>query len=231
MKEIWDLAISQQVMPFTLLLIPVALYWLLALFGAIDFDFLDIDLDLDTDLDVDVDADLDVDADVDLDAGDGHHMPGTGLLHSALRIVGATDVPIMAVMSIIFVFLWTGAMIGNLWLNPGQNSFPGLMIGLGSLVAAVILTRLVTRPLRPFFRALKKGGVENRPAVGRTGVVRSGELTEEGGQVIIEEKGDQLFLNARLMPDAPPLARGAEVLVYKYDKDSGIYYVRSLAEN
>ena len=44
-KEIWDLATNGQVLPFTLLLIPVALYWLLALLGTLDLDFLDVDLD------------------------------------------------------------------------------------------------------------------------------------------------------------------------------------------
>ena len=42
MKEIWDLATNGQVLPFTLLLIPVALYWLLALLGTLDLDFLDV---------------------------------------------------------------------------------------------------------------------------------------------------------------------------------------------
>jgi len=231
-KEIWELAISPQVLPFTLLLAPIALYWLLAMLGTVDLDFLSIDLDLDTDIDLDVD--MDVDTDVDLDAGGdgagGHHTPGAGILHGALRFMGATDVPIMAILSIMIVFLWTGTMIGNLWLNPGQLPFMGTMIGVGSLVTAFILTRIVTYPLRPFFRAFKKGGPENRPVVGRSGVVRSRELTEENGQVAIEEKGEQIYLNARLMTESSPLERGAEVLVYKHDKDTGIYYVRSLHE-
>jgi hypothetical protein len=233
-KEIWDLAISPQVLPFTLLLAPIALYWLLAMLGTVDLDFLNIDLDLDTDVDVDMDLDPDLDLDAGdgagSDAGDGHHAPGAGILHSTLRVMGATDVPIMAILSIMIVFLWTGTMLGNLWFNPGQDSFMGTVIGLSALVASFILTRIVTYPLRPFFRAFKKSGPENRPVVGRSGVVRSRELTENNGQVAIEEKGEQIFLNARLMSGSPPLVRGTEVLVYKYDKESGIYYVRSLNE-
>lgn len=228
MKEIWDLAISPQVLPFTLLLIPIALYWLLAIVGLVDMDFLDtgIDLDVDTDIDVDVDADVDVDTDMDT----GHHAPGAGILHGALRIMGATDIPIMAMLSIIFILLWALTMLGNLWFNPDQASSLGTIIGVTALVGAIILARIITLPLRPFFRAFRKSGTENRPVVGRTGKVRSGKLTEKGGQVLIEEKGDQLFLNARLMAGSDPLERGAEVLIYKYDQESGIYYVRCLNE-
>jgi hypothetical protein len=223
-KEIWELSISPQVLPFTLLLIPIALYWLLAVVGLIDMDFLDVDLD--TDVDVDVDAGPEIDTDVDA----GHHTPGAGILHGALRLMGANDIPIMAMMSIIIVLLWTLAMLGNLWFNPDQANLAGRIIGIVALVGAVLLARVITMPLRPFFRAMKKGGTENRPVIGRTGKVRTGKLTAESGQVLVEEKGDQLFLNARLMAGSDPLPRGAEVLIYKYDKETGIYYVRSLNE-
>ncbi|MFP6881689.1 MAG: hypothetical protein VCA34_12105 [Roseibacillus sp.] len=57
-KGIWDLAISGQVLPFTLLLVPIILYWLMAAIGALDLEFLNVDFDahVDTDIDVDVDA-------------------------------------------------------------------------------------------------------------------------------------------------------------------------------
>ena len=115
-------------------------------------------------------------------------------------------------------------------VNPDQANLTGRIIGIAALVGAVILARVITMPLRPFFRAMKKGGVENRPVVGRTGKVRSGQLTEESGQVLVEEKGDQLFLNARLMAGSKPLPRGSEVLIYNYDQETGIYYVRTLNE-
>ncbi len=38
-----------------------------------------------------------------------------------------------------------------------------------------------------------------------------------------------LLLNARLPGGASPLARGTEVIVYDYNADTGIYYVKSLS--
>ena len=116
-KEIWDLATNGQVLPFTLLLIPVALYWLLALLGTLDLDFLDVDLDQD----VDVSASATVDAG---GQGNGHgDVPGQGVVmnvfHGALRAINATDVPVMVVFSILMIMMWLCAMLGNLWFNAG----------------------------------------------------------------------------------------------------------------
>ena len=49
------------------------------------------------------------------------------------------------------------------------------------------------------------------------------------GQVEIEESGEVLLLNARLGEGAKPLPRGTEVVVYNYDKESGIYYVKNIS--
>ncbi|MFP6878704.1 MAG: hypothetical protein VCA37_17900 [Roseibacillus sp.] len=134
--------------PFTLLLVPIILYWLMAAIGALDLEFLNVDFD----------AHVDTDNDVDVDAGDfdgGGHGPFLGFVHGALKIVNGTDVPIMAVFSSLFIFLWICAMLGNLWFNPDGTEFRGTMIGLGSFVGAVLLTRLATEPLKPIFRAMK----------------------------------------------------------------------------
>ena len=65
--------------------------------------------------------------------------------------------------------------------------------------------------------------------VGRSGTVRSHELDERSGQVEIKEKGEVLLLNARLSGGSDPLKRGDEVIVYEYDTESGIYYVKKLS--
>ena len=114
MKEIWDLAISGQVLPFTLLLIPVALYWILAMLGTLDLEFLHMDFDSDVDVDVDVDADVSPDV-----SADATHGPFMGVFQGALRMVNATDVPLMIVLSIMFLMAWMCAMLGNLWFNAG----------------------------------------------------------------------------------------------------------------
>lgn len=222
MKELWELAISPGVLPFSLLLIPIALYWVFCLLGFLDLDFLDFDLDFDADVDVDVDG-----------AGEGNHGGGvfSGMVQGALRFMNATDVPLMAVLSFLFIFLWGLAMAGNHLFNPDSGEFVASMIGLGSLVGAVFLTKWLTAPMKPFFRTLKGTEGESKPVVGRTGTVRSRVIDEHSGQVEVEDPEAPLLVNARLSPGSDALARGAKVLVYQHDAERGIYLVRSLEDS
>ena len=166
-------------LPFTLLLIPVGLYWLLAALGTLDLNFLDFDFDHDVDLDADVDGGLDVDADGGAEAaGEGAvHGPFLSAFQGALRLVNATDVPLMIVLSILIVMMWICAGIGNILFNPGGGNLVGTLIGVGSLVVGAVLTRLVTTPLKPMFRAMKGKG-DGEPTGG--GPERDGAFARAG---------------------------------------------------
>jgi hypothetical protein len=219
-KEIWNLAISAQVLPLTILLVPVALYWLLNILGAVDFEFLDVDVDLDNHG----------------AHGAGHHdgqhdSSHDSWLHGALRFVNATDVPVMIVLSVLVILLWAGAMIGNLWFNVQQSGLTGGIIAVAALVAAVVLTRFVVAPLKPFFRLIRGDDEKHPPVVGRTGIVRTAWVDERTGQVEIEMQGAPLLLNAKVATGTFSLPRNTEVLVISHDAESGVYTVRSLCDS
>ena len=211
---IFELSISAAVLPFTLLLIPIALYWGLCLVGMLDFEFLDVDFDMDA------------------EGGEGGEAEGGSnflgdSFHTALKAVNATDVPVMIVLSILVIMLWCCTMLGNLWFNKDGESGLAVAIALGGLVSAVLLTRLTTTPLKPVFRALKGSGTANRPVVGRVGKVRSRVLDTKGGQIEVEDAETPLLLSARLSEESESLVRGDEVIIYRYEQEKGICYVRS----
>ncbi|RYD41133.1 MAG: hypothetical protein EOP83_34285 [Verrucomicrobiaceae bacterium] len=219
MKEIWNLAISPQVLPLTILLVPVALYWLLNVLGAVDLDFLDVDVDLDT------------------HAGhshDGQHDSSSShdsWFHGALRFVNATDVPVMIVLSVLVILLWACAMIGNVWFNDQQSGLTGGIIVGSALVTSVILTRFAVAPLKPFFRMIRADDEKHPPVVGRTGIVRTAWVDERTGQVEIEMQGAPLLLNAKVATGTFSIPRNTEVLVISHDPETGVYTVRSLTDS
>lgn len=214
MKEIWNLAISPQVLPLTILLVPVAIYWLLNVLGAVDLDFLDVDFDT---------------------HGHHHHdhhdTSHVSWLHGALRLVNATDVPVMIVLSILVILLWACTMIGNLWFNAQQSGLTGGIIVIAALAASVVLTRFVVAPLKPFFRLIRADDEKHPPVVGRTGVVRTAWVDERSGQVEIEMQGAPLLLNARVAAGTFSLPKNTEVIVISHDPETGIYTVRSLSDS
>ena len=185
------------------------LYWITCILGVFGVDSLDLDLDADANIDGD---------------GNGHV---SGPFVSVLRFVNATDVPLMAVLTLLSVFMWVITMMGNYYLNPSLNDFVIMAIFGGSFIVGLVLTKLATAPLVPVFKKMKE--LEKaEPAVGGVGAVVSKSVDQKYGQVELKRKeGAPAILNCRISSDEP-LPRGTEVAILSYDKDSGIYLVRKL---
>ncbi|MDB6080475.1 MAG: hypothetical protein JWO82_4222 [Akkermansiaceae bacterium] len=243
MKEIWDLAISPAMLPLTILLVPVGIYWLLSVIGAAGHGVFhghgghgghvgghhhDI-------------------------GGhhhggahghqghapghgghghgshgndDGHDSPISDFLHGALRILNAQEVPVMIVLSVLVIFLWGGAMIGNLWFHPNPDGWGGTLISLGSLATSIVATRLILIPVKPLFRMMQTDVEEETPITGRSGYVRTAFVTESDGQVVVENRGSPIIVGARTVHGAEPISRNTTVLIVGRDAESGLYVVR-----
>ena len=236
MHAVLQEAISAYSLPLTIIVGVIGLYWLVALIGVMDFDALDGALGLDGDAgggEVDVDAGADgegIDADADGDGGDhGDHSGGPGFLTSVLKVMGATDAPLMFVMTVFSLVLWGANVLGNIYFNAGRSSSLATLILVAALVGAFVMTRVLVRPLRPLMRLMRD--TEKRiPIVGLTGKVRSLSITEKGGQVEVLRDGATILLHARVAEGRDPLPRGTEVLVVLQDEDEkGAYLVRPLS--
>ncbi|MCB1093055.1 MAG: hypothetical protein KDL87_16070 [Verrucomicrobiae bacterium] len=234
MHAVLQEAISAYSLPLTIIVGVIGLYWLVALIGVMDFDALDGALGLDGDAgggEVDVDAGADGDGmDADGDGGDhGDHSGGPGFLSSVLKVMGATDAPLMFVMTVFSLVLWGANVLGNIYFNAGRSSSLATLILVAALVGAFVMTRVLVRPLRPLMRLMRD--TEKRiPIVGLTGKVRSLSITEKGGQVEVLRDGATILLHARVAEGRDPLPRGTEVLVVLQDEDEkGAYLVRPLS--
>lgn len=187
------------------------LYWLSCIVGIFGVDSIDLDLD------ADVDADLDADTDGNLPSP----------IASFLRFVNAADVPLMAVLSFLAVFMWVGTMMTNYYFNPELKDGIMLVIFFSSFIVSVILVKIATAPLVPIFRKMKE--LEKaEPAIGGTAVVISKEIDGKYGQA--EQKrtqGAPATLTCVTSEDKP-IPRGTQVAVVSYDKNKGVYHVRTL---
>lgn len=200
-------------LPFTILLIVVAGYWIIGLLGLVDLDALD-----------GVGEGIDADGGVDLegDAGD----PG-GFMTGVLRVVGASDAPLIFVISLFSIFLWALNLIGNHYFNPTDSGTVSTIIIAIVVVASFILTRLLVRPLRPLMGMLKN--VE-KPVeiIGSSGVVKSATIDQGFGTIEVVATQRTLVLNARLSEGNDPLTKGSRILVVSKNTDEETYIVRPL---
>lgn len=201
---------SPGVLPFTLLLGPMALFWMVCFIGTLDFDFIGIDF-----------------GDGGADSGDGGTLFG-GSIRWLFKFVHGDVVPLPALGSFLLMFEWGCVMLGNHFWNPSMDIKLAGVIAAVSFIPAVGLTKFTGFMLRPMFEALKGTEGQAKPVVGRNGVVRSGSLDETSGQVEVEDPEVPLLINARLAPGEPPLSKGDQVVVESHDMDRDVYLVKPL---
>lgn len=207
MKEIWDQALVSYNLPLTVLLGLVLLFWIVSLLGLGDFD-----------------ADLDLDVDLDGDAGSASE----GTLGFLLRVVNAQDVPLMLVLSLLSLFMWAIAIASNFYFNPDQSSGLALLFFGGNFFLSAFLVKMVTQPMRSFFRSMKNDKEHQEPLIGSTGRVKSRTLDETFGQCeVIRPKGAPALLNCRLAEGEKPLVRGDEILVIGFDAESRNFIIKN----
>lgn len=258
MTEILQEAFKGYNLPLTILVGMIGLYWVISLFGFIDFESIDHAVGLDDggghDFDAGVDGgDVHIDAeghdietgdhgfDSDVDAADhdhahDHHSPHAGADHSpnafqaTLRFLGASDAPIMFVLTLFSLYTWGGNMLANYYLNDAGSSGQANILLLGVVVGALILTKITVRPLRPVMKMMRSASSPgNKPVTGKQGTVRSREITSDYGQVEIYVDGASILLNARLSDGCAPVPRGSDVLIVSKDDDRDLYIVRPLS--
>lgn len=215
MKELWQTATNSTVLPATLLLIPVLLYWVVGLFGMTDGD-----------------AGGDSDAGGEGDSGDGDSSDGGGghfisdVTGAMLRLVNASEIPFMVVISLLSIFFWLAMVLGSMLLPFSGGWFDWALTG-GALVAALLMTRLAVIPLKPLVRAIRFDKDVQVPVIGRTATVRSHELTTHFGQVEVPDAHGPMFLNARLIDEGLTLRKGDEVIIVSLNSEKMIYSVKS----
>ena len=209
-KEIWDLSMSPGVLPFTLLLGPMALFWMICFIGTLDFDFIGVDF-----------------GDGGVDSGDGGTLFG-GSIRWLFKFVHGDVVPLPALGSFLLMFEWGCVMLGNHFWHPDLDLKQAGIIAAVSFIPAIGLTKFTGFMLRPMFKALRGTEGQAMPVVGRKGRVRSGVLDETSGQVEVEDPEVPLLINARLAPGEHSLSKGDQVVVERHDKQRDLYFVKAL---
>ena len=194
----------------TVLFLVIVLYWLIVLFGALDFDTFDFDVDIDTD--VDVDADLDADTD-----GDSSNVFG---LNKILHFFNLGRVPFMVFLTFLILPWWFGSIIVNHWL--GIESFiPALIVILPMLILSLFVAKFLTMPFVKIFEALDKENIE-RDILGTIGTVRIAASNVKTGQG--EFKLGDAYLNINIRTKEGEVSIGEKVMIVN-DRNKNEYYV------
>jgi hypothetical protein len=204
-------------LPFTLMLIIMVGYWLLVMLGALDGPG-EGDVDGGHELDGDTDVHQTVEG-----HHQGHHAESGSWYGGALKFVNLGEVPVMVVLSVLILAMWTFNIFANAWFT-GDSVLLKTGALFGNFALSAVVTRYTTMPLKPLFRMLNKQYDEKVEVVGRHCRVVSLEATPEFGQAEITTDGAPIVINVRVLNDAV-LAKGDLAVIVREDAEHRIFYI------
>ncbi len=198
------------VVPATILLGLLLAWSLLAIIGAVDFDFPGFG------------ANLDADIDIDLDPSAVTGTAGLGLFASRWLNIGS--VPLILWIGTFGVAWWF--ISAMLWVLVDQHFFspPGWLwsslLVMKNVAIAIPLTKIVTNPMRGWFATER---LTAQSIIGKECTISSLEASPEFGQVKFKTDGAPLLLNVRT--DGQHLVQGSRVWITHYDAKRRVYIV------
>ena len=199
---------------FTVLLIVVLFYWLLAIFGLVDLGEHDINAG-----EVGDPSHLHTDA----------HSDDLGTLAGYLVAFGLNGVPISVVASLLVLVAWTISALSAIWfLHWVPTDLLRWVAGAAVLLAAaglsLVITARLVRPLRGVFRT--HYATTHASLVGQECTIWTSVVTEKIGRAEVAQRGAPL--NIRIWSDAPnSLKRGDKAVIVEYDATAQRYRVEA----
>lgn len=244
MTAFLDIVLSLPTVLFTIPLGLAAVYWALAMVGAVDieiFDGLDgaVDGALDGALDGAVDGALDgaVDGAVD-GAADGAAeaaeaaASGGGLFVLLANVLRLGKVPLTVSLSAFVFWGWiTGFLLTWAYRNLlGVGLLPHMVFSLLAMalatVVALALMNVSVRPLEPVFQSAP--GRRRSSLVGETCELTTGRVDAGFGQAHAMVGGDDMVFQVRCDHPGNGMVRGSRALIVHYDERREAYIVEPL---
>jgi len=211
MMELITFAFSPINIFFTVLVILIMLYWITVILGVLDVELFDFDLP-DDGLNIGADAD----GDVDVDSG--------GILRSVLEFFYIGEVPVMLILSIMFLCMWIISMLGNYYLNPARSFLIAIPIYAGGAAVSIFVSRIFGEPLKKMYALFNNDSNAPRQVAGRICTVVTTSVGKNMGQAEVSTKGAPILLN--VVSDSDHIFhKGDEAVIVGMNEEQGVYRI------
>lgn len=202
---------------FTFLLLVCALYWLIAVLGLVDIEFLDFDMS---------------GVDTDIDAGSGSEGFTGDVLAGLMLKFGLYGVPVTIIVSFIALIGWLASyFIVHFTFGIVPDGLLRYLAGLPvlavSFFVAVMITAQLIKPLRKLFRHM--GQHTDKKVLGQTVVVRTSRVDSTFGEGMLDDGGAGLILKIRATGEQR-FKKGERVVLFEYNPQENTYRVISEQE-
>jgi hypothetical protein len=197
-------------LPATVLLLLAILYWLLAIVSGLDLDFLDFDLNMDGEADL-------------------GEVVGMGVV--VLRFLNIGLVPLAIWGSVLAISWWMISMlldrlVDNVYQPELREEwFHAVQWSIRNFAIAVVLTKMVTQPLRGKFDSQEPNAAAD--LIGQTCRIITSEVNERFGQAEYATEAAPLLLNVRTRT-AAELTKGDTAVIVDFDPEQNVYFVEKM---
>lgn len=227
MKELINIAFSEVNIFLSLLFILLVIYWVITTLTGIDFD-------MDVDVDVDVDADFDSGTNIDIqdlsnsEVKKEHVVRRRGKLsffQVFLIYFNFVGLPFMFTLTFMVLFWWAMTMVGT-YLTGSYNSAFGFLFFFGSIIPALVLTKIVTNPFKRFFKNFDAEGERSLELLGREGVLNSSISGDKITtlDVVIEGSPIKVYVQSK---NGDAIVQGSKVEIVNHTSDKKIFIIQS----
>lgn len=208
-QEFLDVAFSPVNTVLSVLLILSVIYWIFTILTG-----LDIDVGIDHDLDTGTDS---PDGQVDIADQD----PSAWI--QFLKFLDLDIVPMAYFLTLSLLITWVGSFYLN-YLVP-IPMWIGILVLFPMMIIGMLLTKLILKPLNPFFREINHKGEKPHDFLGREGLLKSGIEGDKIGMMEVFIGSDPMTLMVK-SKDGIKLEHGAKVMIIDDDPEKRIYYVQ-----
>ncbi len=236
-SQIIQEAIHPVNLPLTWLLALSILYWLLVILGC----FGDSHGDADAQGGDGLHHDADISGHGEIHDGVHHDssLPIEGSDHGAdvhpahsgahfaeplLRFLHIGDMPVAVVISIMALFLWFFALLGNHYLNPNYHWWLAGILLLPNLLLTGVVVHYLAYPVKLLFQAMNRDADAPKPIVGSICKIITPTANSEFGEAIIETKGAPIQIHVRTSGNEI-LNLGQHGIVISENKDQGTFNI------
>ncbi|KUJ54837.1 hypothetical protein [Chryseobacterium aquaticum] len=175
-----------------------------------------------TGLDIDIGIDADFDADVDASDGQIHVTDSSSDFIQFLKFLNLDIVPISYFLTIALFFTWLGSFYVEVYFSPELwiaviTVFPMFLLG-------ILFTKLLLKPLNPFFREINHKGEKPHDFLGREGRMKSTIHADKTGILEVFIGSDPMTLMVK-SKDGEKIEHGTKVIIVDEDPQRKFYYV------
>lgn len=171
-----------------------------------------------------LDIDIGIDADFDADALDGHvHVPDDpSSWIQFLKFLNLDIVPVTYFLTISLLFTWLTSFYIEVFISPAFWLAAVLVIP--SLIISILITKIILKPLNPFFKEINHKGEKAHDFLGREGRMKSTIHGTKTGILEVFIGSDPMTLMVK-SKNGERIEHGTKVIIVDEGPQKKFYYV------